>query len=261
MGSELVSKSQIVIRSIAGCAAIAVLLMAAPLASAETAVQKIKRTGTMTAGSTFNYPPFHFIANGEKSGFDVDIGNEIARRMGVKLDWETIDFRGIIAALKSGRVDIITGMIKTPDRAKQMAFSIPYYVGGIAAAYPNGKPLSKPDDLVGKRVGVELGSIGEKYVRDKFGSRATVTTYDTEFLGLKDLSNGRLDAFVGNVATMSYIMLRMPSYKLSPTWAPREQGINTRLQDTELLAEINKQLEAMKKDGTYNKMAAKWFGH
>jgi ABC-type amino acid transport substrate-binding protein len=254
------STPRVVIRSILCCAAIAVLLMSAPIASAETTLQKIKRTGIMTGGNTFNYPPFHFIANGEKVGFDVDIGNEIARRMGVKMKWEVIDFRGIIAALKSGRVDITTGMIFTPDRAKQIAFSNAYYDGGVAAAYPNGKPVSKPTALVGKRAGVELGSAGEKFARDKLGSNATITTYDSEFLGLKDLSDGRLDAFVGNAATMSYIMLKMPTFKLSPIWAPSVQGINTRLQDKDLLAEINKQLRAMKQDGTYKKIAAKWFG-
>ena len=257
------SKYQIVVRSGLCCTALAVWFMAAPLASAETTLQKTKRTGVMSAGSTFNYPPFHFIANGEKAGFDVDIGNEIARRMGVKLEWETIDFRGIIAALKSGRVDLLTGMIYTPDRAKQMAFSTPYYNGGLAAACPNGKPVSKPDELVGKRVGVELGSIGEKFVREKrnqLGPETIVTTYDFEFLGLKDLTNGRLDAFVGNEATMRYIMLKMPSFTLSPIWAPSDQAINTRLEDKDLLAEINKQLDGMKTDGTYKKLAAKWFG-
>lgn len=255
------SKSKIVMRSIVGCAAIAASLMMASAASAQTTLQKIKQTGVMTAGNTFDYPPFDFIENGKKVGFDVDIGDEIARRMGVKLKWETIDFRGIIAALKSGRVDVlITGMVYTPDRAKQMAFSMPYYDGGIAAAYPNGKPISNAKELVGKRVGVELGSAGDKFVRDTLGPSANVKTYDSEFLGLKDLSDGRLDAFVGNVATMRYVMLKMPSIKLSPIWARKWQGVNTRLQDTTLLAEINKQLSAMKKDGTYKKLAAKWFG-
>src|SRR5579885_1808023 len=176
--NKLMSKCQIVIRSVLCCTALAALIMTASLASAETTLQKTKRTGIMTAGSTFNYPPFHFIADGEKAGFDVDIGNEIAKRMGVKLEWETIDFRGIIAALKSGRVDLLTGMIYTPDRAKQMAFSVPYYNDGIAAAYPAGKPVAKPTDLVGKQVGVELGSAGDKFARDELTSSATVKTFD-----------------------------------------------------------------------------------
>ena len=254
------SKSQTVVRSVLCCAALAVWFIAAPSASAETTLQKTKRTGIMSAGSTFNYPPFHFIANGEKAGLDVDIGNEIAKRMGVKLEWETIDFRGIIAALKSGRVDVLTGMVYTPDRAKEMAFSIPYYNDGIAAAYPDGKPVSKPTELVGKQVGVELGSAGDKFVRDELSSGAKVKTFDTTFLGLKDLSAGRLDAFIGNVAPIRYIMLNMPSLKISPTWTSMSGSINTRLQDEDLLAEINTQLRAMKDDGTYKKFASKWLG-
>jgi ABC-type amino acid transport substrate-binding protein len=254
------SKSQTIIRSISCCAAIAILLMAAPVVSAETTLQKIKRTGVMSAGSTFNYPPFHFIANGEKVGFDVDIGNEIASRMGVKLKWETIDFRGIIAALKSGRVDMLTGMVYTPDRAKQMAFSTPYFDDGIAAAYPAGKPVSKPAELAGKQVGVELGSAGDKFVRDQLSSTAKIKTFDNTFLGLKDLSDGRLDAFIGNVSPIRYIIRKLPSLKLSPIWTSMSGSINTRLQDEDLLAEINKQLDAMKKDGTYQKLDAKWFG-
>ena len=118
-------------------------------ASAETTLEKIKRTGVMTSANTFSYPPFGFIENGEKVGFDVDIANEIALRMSVKLVYEQIDFRGIIAALTSKRVDLlITGMVYTPDRAKQIAYSEPYFNGGVAAAYRSEKPLNQPDDLV-----------------------------------------------------------------------------------------------------------------
>jgi ABC-type amino acid transport substrate-binding protein len=260
MGRKLMSKSQIVIRSILSCGAIAFLLLAAPIASAQTTLQNIRSTGVMTLGNTFNYPPFCFIANGEKVGFNVDIVTEIAKRMKVNLKLETIEFRGVIGALKSGRIDVYTGMVYTPDRAKQMAFSIPYYDDGIAAAYPEGKPVSKPADLAGKQVGVELGSAGDKFVRDELGSSVKVKTFDTSFLGLKDLSSGRLDAFIGNVAPMRYIMLNMPSLKLSPTWTSMAGSINTRLEDEDLLAEINKQLSAMKEDGSYRTLAAKWFG-
>jgi len=255
------SKSQSAIRSIWCCAAIMFFLMAAPMASAETTLQNIRSTGVITLGNTFNYPPFCFIANGEKVGFNVDIVNEIAKRMGVKVKLETIEFRGVIGALKSGRIDVYTGMVYTPDRGKQMAFSIPYYDDGIAAAYPEGKPVLKPTELAGKQLGVELGSAGDKFVRDELGSSAKVKTFDTSFLGLKDLSAGRLDAFIGNVAPMRYIMLNMSaSLKLSPTWTSMTGSINTRLEDEDLLAEINKQLSSMKDDGTYQKLAAKWFG-
>jgi ABC-type amino acid transport substrate-binding protein len=246
---------------VAGYAAAAVLALGMTAASAETTLEKIKRTGVMTSANTFSYPPFGFIEDGKQVGFDVDLGNEIARRMGVKLVFEAIDFRGIIAALTSGRVDLlITGMVYTPERAQRITFSEPYFDGGVAAAYPSDKPLPKPDDIIGKRVGTELGSAGDRFVREKYGTRVDIKTYDTVFLGLKDLENGRLDVFVGSVAPMRYIMRNMPSLKASEVWDSRIQAANTRKEDTDLLAEINKHLLAIKKDGTYDKLTAKWFG-
>src|SRR6202011_3043168 len=134
--------------------------------------------------------PFGFIEDGKQVGFDVDLGNEIARRMGVKLTFEAIDFRGIMAALTSGRVDVlITGMVYTPDRAQRIDFSDPYFDGGVAAAFRSEKPITRPDDMIGNRIGVEIGSAGDKFIREKYESRVQIKTYDTVFLGLKDLEN------------------------------------------------------------------------
>jgi ABC-type amino acid transport substrate-binding protein len=130
-----------------GCATLSALLLGMATASAETTLEKIKRTGVMTSANTFSYPPFGFIEDGKQVGFDVDLGNEIAGRMGVKLTFEAIDFRGIIAALTSGRVDLlITGMVYTPDRAQRIDFSEPYFDGGVAAAFRPDRPISKPDE-------------------------------------------------------------------------------------------------------------------
>jgi polar amino acid transport system substrate-binding protein len=243
------------------CATLSALLLGMATASAETTLEKIKRTGVMTSANTFSYPPFGFIEDGKQVGFDVDLGNEIARRMGVKLTFEAIDFRGIMAALTSGRVDLlITGMVYTPDRAQRIDFSEPYFDGGVAAAFGPDRPISKPDEIIGKRVGVEIGSAGDKYVREKYESRVEIKTYDTVFLALKDLENGRLDVFVGSVAPMRYIMRNMPTLKASETWDSRIQAVNTRKEDKDLLEEINTHLLVMKKDGTYNNLVSKWFG-
>src|SRR5262249_33438502 len=220
------------LRASLGCFALAILLLSATPARPETTLEKIKRTGVMTSANTFSYPPFGFIEGGKQVGFDVDIGNEIARRMGVKLVFEAIDFRGIIAALTSGRVDaLITGMVYTSDRAERIAFSEAYFDGGVAAAFRPDKPLARPDDIIGKRIGVEMGSAGDKFVREKYESRVEIKTYDTVFLALKDLENGRLDGFVGSVAPMRYIMRGMPSIKASEVWDSRIQAANTRKDD------------------------------
>jgi ABC-type amino acid transport substrate-binding protein len=247
-------------RASLGCFALAILLLSATSAWPETALEKIKRTGVMTSANTFSYPPFGFIEEGKQVGFDVDLGNEIARRMGVKLVFEAVDFRGIIAALTSGRVDVlITGMVYTPDRAERIDFSEPYFDGGVAAAFQSNKPITNPDDVIGKRIGVELGSAGDRFLREKYGSRVDIKTYDTIFLALKDLENGRLDGFVGSIGPMRYIMRNMPSLKITGLWDSRIQAANTRKEDKDLLNEINKHLLEMKADGTYQKLVAKWF--
>jgi ABC-type amino acid transport substrate-binding protein len=247
--------------AVAACAAGALLVVNMAMASAETTLEKIKRTGVMTSANTFSYPPFGFIENGKQVGFDVDLATEIAKRMDVKLVYEQIDFRGIIAALTSKRVDLlITGMVYTPDRATQIAYSEPYFNGGVAAAYRPDKPIKQPDDVIGKTIGVELGSAGDKFIRDNYGARVTIKTYDTVFLALKDLENGRIDAFVGSVAPMRYIMRNTPALKSSATWDNRIQAANTRLEDKDLLDEVNKHILATKKDGTYEKLVIKWFG-
>jgi polar amino acid transport system substrate-binding protein len=243
-----------------GCVASAALILAAATASAETTLEKIRRTGVMTSANTFSYPPFGFIDGGKQVGLDVDLGNEIAQRMGVKLTFQNVDFRGIIAALTSGRVDtLITALTSTPDREKAMLFSEPYFDGGIGGAYRVGKPIANPDDIIGKRVGMELGAAGEFWTREKYGSRVEIKTYDTTFLALKDLENGRLDVVVSSLPPMRYAMRTMPSIRVTQVWDSRIVGINTRLTDKDLMAEINQHLVAMKKDGTFDKLVTKWF--
>ena len=146
--------------------ALANVMMVSAEATAETTMEKIKRTGVMTAGNSGSYPPFEIMQGKNLVGFDIDMANELGRRMGVKIKFEVIDFKGIIASLKSKRVDtLITAMTKTPGRAKQILFSVPYYDAGIGALTTKGSGIMKPEDLTGKVVGVQLGSSGERYVR------------------------------------------------------------------------------------------------
>ncbi len=248
------------VRSFFWCAVLCALLPAMS-ASAETTLEKIKRTGVITSANTFTYPPFGFIDNGNQVGLDIDLGSEIARRMGVSVTFQNIDFRGIIAALTSGRVDtLITALTATADREKAILFSEPYFDGGIGGAYRADNPITIPDDIVGKRVGMELGAAGEFWTREKYGSRVQIKTYDTTFLALKDLENGRLDVVVSSLPPMRYAMRRMPSIRISNVWDSRIVGINTRHEDKDLMAEINQHLRAMKSDGTFDKLIAKWFG-
>lgn len=241
--------------------ALAYLVSVLPAAS-ETTLEKIKRSGAMTAAASFEYVPFDFIEGGKMSGFNVDLGDEIARRMGVKLSWSKIDFKGIIAALNSSRVDVlVTAMTRTPERAKQILFSDSYFDGGVGAAYRVNNPVPRPEDLKGKTVGIQIGSAGAAWAREQQSMGAKeIKTYDTLFLALKDLQSGRVDVVVSSLPSVRYNVRRMTDVAYSTPWDSREVGINTRNSDQDFMDEINRHMRAMKSDGSLKKIEDKWFG-
>lgn len=248
------------------CAALAAALgfalagLAGLPAAAQGTLEKIKKSGEMVVGTSAAYAPFEYREAGKLVGFDVDLGEEIAKRMGVKIEWVEIDFKGIIAGLKSNRVDLlITAMTKTPERAEQIEFSLPYYDAGIGAAKPKGSAIAKPEDLKGKVVGVQIGTSGERFVRGSIKDVKEVKTYDTILLALKDLENGRVAAVVNPLPSIKYNLRGLKGLELTSAWSTGVVGINTRKEDTALMAEINKHLADLKKEGFLDKLDKKWF--
>jgi len=243
--------------------AVATLLaLAASGAHAQDTLAQIKQKGEMVAGNGGAYPPFDMVIDGQLAGFDIDMGNEIAKRMGVKIKWEKIDFSGIIASLTSKRVDLlITAMTKTPERAQRIGFSVSYYETGIAAALKPGVKIDSPKDLAGKVVAVQVGTSGERYIRDNFGSVVKELKVFNEFpLAFADVEAGRADAVVNTLPVVRYNASRRGNkLAIAGPWTSTEGGINVRLEDTALMAEINRHLEALKTEGFLAKLDQKWF--
>jgi polar amino acid transport system substrate-binding protein len=243
-----------------GSAFIGITVMLASAAQAETTLEKIKRTGVMTIGTSSAYAPFEYIADGKRVGYDIDLATEIGKRMGVKLDWKEIDFKGIVAALKSKRVDVLfTGLTKTKQRAEQIGFSDPYYDAGISAAKPAGSPIAKPEDLNGKVVGVQIGTSGQAFIRENVPGIKAMKTYDTILLALKDLANGRVDAVVNPLPSIRYNMKGLGGMEVTKVWSGTVIAVGIRKEDKALATEINKHLAALKKEGLLEKLDKKWF--
>jgi polar amino acid transport system substrate-binding protein len=231
-------------------------------AAAQDTLEKIKKSGTITIGNGGAYPPFEFVENGNLAGFDIDLGNEIAKRMGVKAVWEKFDFNGLIPALQSKRVDILaTAMTKTPEREQRMKFTTSYYDSGIAAAVRPGVAITKAEDLAGKTIAVQVGTAGERYAREKAQTTAKeIKTYNEFPLAFADVENGRADVVINTMPVIKYNAVRRGG-KLTVVgpWDTRDVGLNTRMDDQALLDTLNKILADLKAEGFLAKLDAKWF--
>jgi polar amino acid transport system substrate-binding protein len=193
-------------------------------------------------------------------GFDIDLGNEIARRLGVKPQWEKIDFSGLLPALNSMRVDmLLTAMTWTPERAQRIAFSTPYYNSGIAGAFRPGTKIAVPADLAGKVVAVQIGSAGERFVRE-LGTAKEIKTYNDFMLAFSDVEAGRADVVVNTLPVVKYNAKRRSSnLTVSDTWDKRGVGVNTRLEDKKLLEAVNVIIADLQREGFLATLDAKWF--
>jgi polar amino acid transport system substrate-binding protein len=242
-------------------AAAAILAVRSPV-HAQNTLETVRQKGVLVAGSSAEYPPFEYVADGKLVGYDVDMADEITRRMGVKVAWEKIDFKGIVAALTAKRVDVlITALTWTPERAERIAFSDPYFDAGIGAITPQSSAIAKVEDLTGRKVGVQLGSSGERYVREAVGSKVgQLLTYDSITLAINDLKNGRVEAVVNPLPVLRYAVRNDTGFRYTAVWDTRVVGINARLDDKELLAEINRHLRDLKSEGFLAKLETKWFG-
>jgi ABC-type amino acid transport substrate-binding protein len=237
-------------------------------ASAQEASGKlaeVKEAGTITIGTSGVYPPFEFVGDGgELEGFDIDLCNAIAKKLGVEAKWEKVAFEGIIAALKSDRVDMLcTAMTNTPDRAKEIAFSDPYYKTRMAiTTRADNNDITGRDDLVGKKLGAEQGSRGAfeaQSIKD-----ADVKIYTSIDLAFKDLDNGRIDAVTEMLPATAYVVERnYPDLKVAADYEYAEGGevgLNTRLEDEDLLEAVNTALGELQSEGLLDELQEKWFG-
>ncbi|WP_240914676.1 transporter substrate-binding domain-containing protein [Roseimicrobium sp. ORNL1] len=208
------------------------------------------------------YPPFEYTnETGEFAGVSVDLGNAIGEHLGRKVEFRNINFDGLIAALKSGSVDIIISSVTASDeRRKSVDFSDPYVKTGLAMLLWKDSPVQKVEDLndPARRVVVRLGTTGEQYVR-QYLPKAQVIALDGDTACVMEVVKGGVDAWIyDQLSLMNYHDKQQQTTRvlLKPL---REEvwAVALRQGDTDLKEKINECLAKLRKDGTFNKLAEK----
>ncbi len=221
--------------------------------------------GKFVIGLDDNFPPMGFRNDKQELvGYDIDMAREAARRMGMEADFKPIDWSAKEAELNGRRVDALwNGMTITEERKKNVAFTRPYMENHQIIVVTAASPIHAKADLAGKVVGVQDGSSAVEAVAKDPVSRQMkeVKKFGDNVAALMDLTTGRLDAVVvDEVVGRYYTSRKAGQYRiLSDNFGSEEYGVGLRKDDKALLAKLDAALDAMKADGTAQKIAAKWF--
>ena len=209
------------------------------------------------------YAPFNFIdESGKLKGFDVDIANALCEKMKADCTIVAQDWDGIIPGLMARKYDaIIASMSITPERSRVVDFSEPYYSNSLIFVAPKSNKFS-PAAVKGKVIGAQRATIAGQYLEDNLSSKVTVKLYDTQDNAYLDLSSGRLDAIVSDQLP-AYDWLRSKEgqafeFKGEKIDIDDKIGIAVRKND-KLREKMNKALQDILADGTYDRINAKYF--
>ena len=250
--------------AVAAFALAGVSLLATSAAQADD-LDKIKQAGEIRIAMSGAYPPFNFVNDkNEVVGFDPAIGKGIAERIGVKPVIVTTAWDGIIAGLLASKYDTIVGSMTITDKRKEVLdFVGPYYSAGRGVFVKTDSPVQSLDALKGKTIGVTLGETHEKWAREKGGWE--IRTYKGLPELLLELENGRVEAIiVDNIPVR--VAMQKSGAKIRQLDTPNIEGgsikvgIAIRQGNPDLKAAMQKALDDMMSDGTYEKIAMEWIG-
>lgn len=235
-------------------------------------VAQAKEWTTIRFGVDASYPPFESKGqDGKLKGFDIDLGNEICARVKAKCVWVENDFDGMIPALKAKKFDgVLSSMSMTPQREEQIAFTKKLFNTPTALVAKTGSGLlPTAESLKGKTVGVEQGTIQETYAKTHWASKGvTVTPYQNQDQVYQDLISGRLDAALQDKVQAEIGFLKTPrgtGFQIvgkdldDPKILGEGAGIGLRKEDKDLKEKLDKAIHEIRKDGTYQKIANKYF--
>lgn len=203
---------------------------------------------------------------GQLIGFDVDLANEVAKRIGITIEFQPIDWSMKETELNAGNIDFIwNGYTITAERQEKVAFSKPYLENSQIIVVLAGSGVSSKADLEGKNIAVQAESSALDAVNadpDFVAKANELVEFSTNNEAFMDLEAKRSDALVVDEVLARFYMRQNGQEKfkvLEEDFGDEEYGVGLRKSDTELLKKLDAALDEMKNDGTYDEIYAKWF--
>ncbi len=214
------------------------------------------------------FAPFEFVNSQTKeiTGFEMDLIRAMGKKAGYNVVIQSIDFDGIIPAVMSGNVDVgASGFSMNEKRKEKVNFVDPFYKSGLAILVHKSQvgKITKFEDLHGKKIAVQLGSVAADKAKEIPG--AQIKTFNHSGEAILELANGGVDAVINSRPATEYMLQVQPKIaettSLLPGWLTATHvGQIVNKKNTALLNELNQALAELKKNGEYAAIYKKWFG-
>lgn len=232
----------------------------------DDSLRQIQARGVLRIATDASYPPFAAVdAEGHLFGLDVALGEELARRLGVRAEFENLTYDALIGSLLVDRSDVvISAYVPQPERGREASFSAPYFVGGlvwvapVTASAPPNPPLAW---LPGRTLAVEIGSAGDAQARvwarqvAGLNLRPAPTADDALWL----VVNGQAEAALTDaVSALAFVTHHPQLQVIAPPVDPEPYTLVVNAHNPALLAELNRLLAEMEADGFLPRLRAEW---
>ena len=233
----------------------------------ETTAEEAKTTdgGTLIVGFDQDFPPMGFVGDdGEYTGFDLELAQEVAKRLGLEYKAQPIAWDSKDMELESGNIDCIWNGFTMTGREDDYTWTEPYMANQQVFVVANDSDINSQADLAGKIVEVQADSSAEAALKEApeltatFKELLTTADYNTAFM---DLEQGAVDAIAMDVIVAGYqIQQRNADFKiLDDSLSEEEYGVGFKKGNTELRDKVQSTLEEMAEDGTLQEVSEKWF--
>jgi polar amino acid transport system substrate-binding protein len=217
--------------------------------------------GKLTVGSDIPYAPFEFGRAPDYTGFDVELVREIGKRLDLEVEFVKTPFDTIFRNLAQGKFDLVASSTTiTEDRKRTVDFSDPYFAADQSLMVKKGGDVATLDDLQGQVIGAQIGTTGADYAKEEIDAE-TVRTYDLIDDAFKALQTGQIAAVINDCPVSKYAERSKPDLEVVRAIETGENyGFALAKDSDELRAAVNRALDEIKGDGTYQRIFSKWFG-
>ena len=219
-------------------------------------------SGTLTVGSDIPYKPFEFGDAPDYQGFDVELVDEIAKKLDLKAKFVKTPFDTIFRNLAQGKFDMVASASTiTPDREKEVDFSAPYFPADQSLMVKKGSNIKTIDDVKGQVLGAQLGTTGADYAKKKSVGAKSVRTYELIDDAFNALAAGQVVGVINDCPVSKYAEKAHPDLQVVQSINTNEQyGFAFASGSDDLRTAFNDALSEAKKDGTVKRIQDKWLG-